>query len=81
MRRGGSYMDPTTGIRIGTDEWRPLRCPGCGIEAMTPLEMIMPMCVQDSDGTYLAYCPSCMTDIRDGRRPGHSAHRRRRRRS
>jgi hypothetical protein len=82
MRRGGPYQVPGTNLTIGTDEWRQVRCPGCGMEAMTPLEMIPPMCEQDNDGAYLGWCPGCMFDISTGHRPGHGAgHRRRRRRS
>jgi hypothetical protein len=81
MRTGGPYRVAGTDFTIGTDEWRQLRCPGCGMEAMTPLEMIPPMCSQDSDGAYLGWCPGCMYDASQGRRPGHGAHRRRRRRT
>ena len=81
MRHGGSVTDLSTGITIGTDEWRRIRCPGCGVEAMTPLEMVPPMCMQDDDGAYLGFCPGCMYDMTMGHKPGHGAHRRRRRRS
>lgn len=79
MRHGGTFTDPDTGITIGRDEWRRLRCPGCGMEAMTPLEMLHPLCPQDSDDAYLGWCPSCINDMGTGRRPGHGARRRRRR--
>lgn len=81
MRKGGRIRVPGTDLTIGTDEWRQIRCPGCGMEAMTPLEMVPPMCGQDADGAYMGWCPGCMYDISQGRRPGHGAHRRRRRRS
>jgi hypothetical protein len=73
------HSDPATGITIGKDEWRRLRCPACGMEAMTPLEMIPPLCPQDSDGTYLGWCSGCLFDLKAGHRPGHGARRRRRR--
>lgn len=81
MRHGGVFTDERLGITIGTDEWRRLRCPGCGMEAMTPLEMVHPLAPQDHDGAYLGWCPGCFYDLKTGHRPGHGAHRRRRRRS
>jgi hypothetical protein len=81
MRHGGPFRVPGTDITIGTDEWRQVRCPGCKTEAMTPLEMVPPMCAQDSDNAYLGWCPGCMYDITHGQRPGHGAHHRRRRRT
>jgi hypothetical protein len=81
MRHGGVFTEPNTGLTLGTDEWRPIRCPGCGMEAMTPLEMVPPMCGQAEDGAYLGWCPGCIYDMSQGHRPGHGAHRRRRRRT
>jgi hypothetical protein len=81
MRRGGAWTDPNSGLTIASDEWRQRRCPGCGVEAMTPVEMLPLGCPQDSDGAYFGWCHYCLGDIQAGHRPGHSGRRRRHRRA
>ena len=79
MRHGGPF-EISEGLTIGTDEWRRMRCGFCGEESMTPLEVIPPFALQDTDGSYLGHCMSCQHDMQQGYRPGHNPNRRRRRR-
>lgn len=78
MRRGGVYTDPDTGISLGTDEWVRVRCEGCGIEAMTPIECLDDIgAAQAPDGAYWSRCAPCMVATLSGE--GYHRPRRRRR--
>ena len=79
MRHGGPFTTDS-GLTVGTDEWRQMRCMCCGAESMTPIEMIPFGVDQDPDGAYRGLCGSCAFDISSGYRPGHNPNRRRRRR-
>jgi hypothetical protein len=79
MRRGGTYTTEE-GLKLGSGEWRQIRCVFCESESMTPIEMIPPLAHQASDGAYLGHCGSCDLDLKQGYRPGHNPNRRRRRR-
>ena len=78
MRRGGVAVDLHQRIVIGSDHWTPVRCL-CGIEAMTPTEVIPDWSVPDESGVHFAFCSMCMSDMRDGHAPGYSRRRQRRR--
>jgi hypothetical protein len=66
----GPHRHPS-GLTIGTDEWRLIRCRYCEREARTPLEMISPMANQYPDGAYIVVCALCQYDLRARRKPGY----------
>lgn len=76
MRRGGVYTDPGTGIELGTNEWVRVRCDGCGVESMTPIECLEDIGVEQlGDGTHTSHCMACMRAALFGQ---HRPRRRRR---
>lgn len=74
MRRG-PWQDPETGIIIGTDEWRRVRCIFCDTELMTPVEVIPRLTPRYRDGTYAGQCGPCIHDLLSGQRPGTTQRR------
>lgn len=70
--RQGPYHDPESGLVIGTNDWRRVRCVFCETELMTPAELL-PLCSRDE--TYMGQCGPCTHDLLNGQRPGTTQRR------
>ena len=81
MRHGGSAISRDGDIILSSNNWVPTRCKFCRSEARTPLEALNPLHMHHPDGPIVVICGACTEDVREGRRPGHTRHMGRRRRT